>query len=601
MSTLWGVSTSHKAESNARVLSPVLGTLYEICNGEPPFPTGYPDSESEAKKSTIQSYYDDDNLRKLIEECLKFDPKDRPEAQKMRDEASKKLKDIPKYRRALGYQSLLEAVKEGSVEEVKEKLKHFEMPGSEDGRSHTSLHRAVQYGKVNVVEMLLDSGFSPLARTEKDETPIHLALAEKSSSLPIILKLLLDHCDIRKLRDETYQPRRWTLVHFAAAANSIYFVKHVLENTEWIDSSEGPQWSLVHIAARMGHLDMLRFLMERQKGRLKAVMEQKSSDEATPLFAASKHGKADAVRLLLKEGAKIDVRASNIKIRANELRGNVTALHIAALGGHTEVIKILRDDRRKELIRAKTSQGETALHLAVQNNHQSCQEVIGALGKTIKIEERAILKDNKSTKERTALQLAVENGNFQGTLKLLELGANPNVETESEKRDTALHLAARKGLKAIAEALLDKGAQAGKANRAGDTPLHEAIKNSRHKAGHGKPILDKAATETAVMLIQKDEKLVSHKARHGEIALHLAANVGNSKVLEAAYRCNPALVNAQTTSFETALHVAARADRHNIVDFLLKKDADRKLKNEDGRRALDVANGESEAILEKWG
>ena len=220
----------------------------------------------------------------------------------------------------------------------------------------------------------------------------------------------------------------------------------------------------------MGHLDLLRFLIEREKGRQEAVVEQKSSDEATPLFAARKRGQADAVRLLLQKGANINVLASNIKIRANESRCEIIALHIAALGGHTEAVKILRDDNRNKVIKAKTNQGETALHLAVQNNHQSCQGVIDALGGIINIEERAIFRVNNTTKKRTALHVAVENGNVKGTLKLLELDAKPKVEIE--ELDTALHLAARKGLKAIAEALLNRGAQAGKPNRAGATPLH---------------------------------------------------------------------------------------------------------------------------------
>ena len=627
ISTLWGVSTSNKPGSNARVLSPVLGTLYEICNGKPPFPNGSPDSESEAKKATIHSYYDDSDLRSWIQRCLSFHASQRPEAQEIRDAARDKLKDIPKYERALGHQSLLKAVEKGSVEKVEEELSHLEMTDLQDGRFPTPLHRAVEYRRVDVVKRLLERGLSALARTENDETPVHLAIEltmkskdkklkfkrklsdikdetseskENLRSLSRILELdkeiselLVKSCDISKLRDEIYRQQDWTLLHLAAAANNVYLVEYVLENSGWRDSSKGPQWSLIHIAARMGHLDLLTFLIGREKGRQEAVVEQKSSDEATPLFAASKRGQADAVRLLLKKGANINVLASNIKIRAQESRCDVTALHIAALGGHTEVVKILRDDKRIKVIEAKTNQGETALHLAVQNNHQSCQGVIDALGKIINIEERAI------TKKRTALHVAVENGNVKGTLKLLGLGAKPNVENED--RDTALHLAARKGLKAIAEALLNKGAQAGKRNRAGATPLHAAIENSMHEDDQGKKILDKAVTETAEMLIEKDEKLVSHEARYGNIALHLAAKVGNFKVFKAAYGRNPALVNAQKTNKETALHVAAHADRHKIVEFLLHNNANWNLKNEDGRRALEVATGRSEAILEKWG
>lgn len=195
--------------------------------------------------------------------------------------------------------------------------------------------------------------------------------------------------------------------------------------------------------------------------------------------------------------------------------------------------------------------------------------------------------------------MAVEKGNFNGTLKLLELYATANMK--SEELDTALHLAARKGLKTIAEALFDRGAQAGKLNRAGATPLHEAIEKSMQEDDQGKATIDKAVTETAEMLIEKDKRLISQKARQGDIALHVAAKVGSFRVFKAAYGRNPALVNAQMTNKETALHVAARADRHKIVEFLLDINADWNLKNEDGRRAVEVATGKSERTLKKWG
>ena len=141
----------------------------------------------------------------------------------------------------------------------------------------------------------------------------------------------------------------------------------------------------------------------------------------------------------------------------------------------------------------------------------------------INIEEKAISKGYPTTK-RTALHVAVEKGNVEGTRKLLELGAKPNAETEA--LDTALHLAARKGLKAIAEVLLDAGAQSGKPNRVGATPLHEAIETSVHHDHQGRRILDKAVTETAEMLIRKEVKTVSQEDRKGNIALHLAAKKG---------------------------------------------------------------------------
>ncbi len=107
-------------------------------------------------------------------------------------------------------------------------------------------------------------------------------------------------------------------------------------------------------------------------------------------------------------------------------------------------------------------------------------------------------------------------------------------------------------------------------------------------------------TETAEMLMERDDKLVSQETRFGEIALHLAAKVGNLKLFKAAYGRNPALVNAQKNNNETALHVAAHADCQKILEFLLENNADRDLKDENGKRALEVATGQSERTLRRW-
>ena len=136
------------------------------------------------------------------------------------------------------------------------------MKDLQDGRLHAPLHRAVQYRRLDVLKRLLEKGFGALARTENDEDPVHLALGlmmetkdrilkferklseskdetseskEKLRSLLEVLKLdermselLVKSCDVSKLRNETYEPQQWTLLHLAAATNSVPIVSHIL-------------------------------------------------------------------------------------------------------------------------------------------------------------------------------------------------------------------------------------------------------------------------------------------------------------------------------------------------------------------------------------
>ena len=524
------------------------------------------------------------------------------------------------YKDALQYQSLLEAVEGNFLEKVKSYAKGYKEADSVPYGGHTPLHRAVQYRKVEVVEVLLKEGLSALAETEDGETPLHMALESTMESKHSISsespnetleseeehmsRMLVDSCDKSRIGIwRKFYPRGWTLLHLAAAANSVHIVQRVLQkDPSWNLPTHGKQWSLIHIAARNGHIELLRFLLEQNN--LKATIEKSSHDEATPLFAACKRGHAEAVELLLRYGANINVRTA-VKIRVNETRDGMTGLHIAALGGHTETVQTLLSDTKIRISGAKTNHDETALHLAVQDNHKSCPDVINALGgpdRPINIEATAKFEINGTMTEKcTALHMAAEKNNVQGTSKLLELKAKPNAETKDG--DTALHLAARKGFKAIAEVLLNKNAQADKLNRWKATPLHEAIKNSTTETPEGRVKEKEGMTETAKFLIGKDWRLVSETNRDGDTALHVAASKGNTTVFQAAYvNCSSALVNMSNYYGDTALHIAARKDRWKIVDFLLKRQAiDPARKNGRGETVLQVATGKSEAFLEDFG
>ena len=87
--------------------------------------------------------------------------------------------------------------------------------------------------------------------------------------------------------------------------------------------------------------------------------------------------------------------------------------------------------------------------------------------------------DRGSTLKGTALHLAVEQGNLEIVLALLENGADPNalmakIFGESEFRGTALHSATALGQPGVVEALLDAGARSEIKTNLGKTALQMA-------------------------------------------------------------------------------------------------------------------------------
>ena len=304
------------------------------------------------------------------------------------------------------------------------------------------------------------------------------------------------------------------------------------------------------------------------------------------------------MEFLLKEVADVNIRGNKVKIRTDEERDGMMALHVAALWGHTETVKLLVADRRtKEIIPAKTKLGETALHLAVRNHDDSCENVLEALKNLINSEVTAALKKNSKAKW-TALHAAAENGNSKGARKLLKLGARSNAKNEND--DTALHLAARRGSKDIVEALLQEGAKANERNRWKAQPLHEVIQNLVNRGPDGRVAAIEEMTETAKTLISHDRALDSSVSSYGDNALHLAAKVGNAEIVVAVHDRDQNLVNTKNHDKKTALHSAARADFIKIVRVLVNQ-ADLTAIDSNGRTPGDVATGESADYLETYG
>ena len=544
-----------------------------------------------------------------------------------------------------------------SVDEITDLIGHPpEVQKFTDSRGYTPLHRAVECRRIDVVKRLLDLGFNVLAGKEISETPLYLALQSMESNEKTkfrnqdqeLSSLLVDR-SINIDANIWFRPftRGWTLLHLAAAAGSTEIVKRVLEKTSrgWTSRVINKEWTLMHIAARTGHVDLLKCLIERDRQEKTAMIEAYSSDEATPLFAASKFGRVAAVDLLLQEKAHLDARPKGkVKIRSEEKRAGLTVLHVAAFGGHTETVKSLLDASGCGLpfIKKVTDKSETALHLAVQTNNKNCSEIIATLVNRVSalVKEDHINSNARSENEKarfrqkyaqaieakgknasqkflgltaevgfkqqgriiprkkvTALHIAAANGNVAAVTKLLELGAEPDAQIQDG--DTPLHLAARTGLKTIVQKLLAQKVSASTQNRSMCTSLHVAVESSPT----GKPEEIEAMCEIVKVLINYDNELAGLSNEHGQTALLVAAGKGNLAIIEVLYDHNHGLLKKADCRGNTALHLAAENDCLKVVEFLLDhpSDIDVKRKNRAGKTPLDVAEGNSRDKLEYYG
>ena len=171
--------------------------------------------------------------------------------------------------------------------------------------------------------------------------------------------------------------------------------------------------------------------------------------------APDKNGRTQTVAELLELGADVDAANYN----------GTTALMIAALNGHTEIVAALLSCERID-VNAANSNGSTALIFAAQNGYT---EIVARLL------DRGAGVNAAESDGYTALMSAAHNGHTEIVARLLDRGAGVNA-AESDG-STALMIAAQNGRTETVAELLAQGADVNAAKSNGSTALMIAARN----------------------------------------------------------------------------------------------------------------------------
>ncbi|KAK0716520.1 ankyrin repeat-containing domain protein [Apiosordaria backusii] len=122
-------------------------------------------------------------------------------------------------------------------------------------------------------------------------------------------------------------------------------------------------WNPLCHASAGGYIYVVNLLLKR--GNVKGEdLELKNGDGMTALYLAASGGHTRVVKSLLKAGANV-----------NELsKGNLTPLYGAASGGHARIVEILLDNGAKQ--KHRSDEGDTALDAAVKGGHGAVAELL---------------------------------------------------------------------------------------------------------------------------------------------------------------------------------------------------------------------------------
>ncbi|BFY96992.1 hypothetical protein BsWGS_00032 [Bradybaena similaris] len=264
----------------------------------------------------------------------------------------------------------------------------------------------------------------------------------------------------------------------------------------------------------------------------------------TAVHMAASGGHVEVLKFLINKGVDISIK---------DKQGD-SAVYWAARQGHTEIIKCLVEAGVS--INTQNKSGETALHVAARYGHTSTVQYLCSIDANIN------LFDNLG---ETPLHCAAWHGYVQITRILCENGAI--LTLQNKEKETALHCAAVRGNVDCVRVLLEFAAPLNYTDKRGSTALHLACQ--RHNS------------TIALLILNSGCKLDVMDKETGECALHCAAREGLLSVVQTMCSLG-ANVDTTTTDGLTPLHLACKFGHIEIVRCLLMIGANPDIVNKDG-------------------
>jgi len=370
----------------------------------------------------------------------------------------------------------------------------------------------------------------------------------------------------------------------------------------------------LHLAVSLGHLDVVRWLLERGDIDVNAMWWHGKgvSDGYTPLHAACLFGQVDMIRLLQKER----------RVSVTQLTGTGdSALMIGATVGNREVIVELLLHRRSNLF-AESRKGETAGRIARRLNHREIASLLGAAERT-----RLDLEVADTSGKSETGQAPSSTSSRPGPAELPPQNAGattrgPQIGQSPEALHEVLMVAAEHGVGAAAEQL-----------GSGPEAVRAVLKDPRLKVNEWMPsdgfpalnlavanghldvvrwLLERdeidvnaklwndgyAALHTAclygqvdmIRLLQQDRRVsvTQLSGTGGDSALIVGARVGNPKVVVELLRHPDSNPFAESRDGETAGQIARRLGHHKVASLLDAAETLLKLKPADASRKSDA-------------
>mmetsp|Transcript_5917 Transcript_5917/g.17020 ORF Transcript_5917/g.17020 Transcript_5917/m.17020 type:complete len:928 (-) Transcript_5917:85-2868(-) len=508
-----------------------------------------------------------------------------------------------------GITAVMTAAVGGHAETVKLLLEGGADARAEDGEGLTALHNAAENGTVAVVEALVKA-----ASASEDSDEKYIDTLSSAGFTPVIIAAAHGHVDVVRYliaagADQNRSNKDGvTSLMYAAASGRVEVMKALLEDGGMdIDATHSNGGTALIEASTGNSSESVSFLLERG-----AAVDRKDMDGVTPLMAVASQGNLEgleAVLSALQKSMSADALKEHINLAS--FSGG-TSVMFSAAGGHPACTKRLIElgadvneiaqatpeylEKLADMIEKGTYteeephvDGVTAVHVAAQGGHLEDVQILVEAGADVTVQD---------DEDRTPLLLAVKGNYGEVASALVEAGADPNtpyVDDEGDSHNLLMDAIIVENTE-FATLLIDNGADLYHEDDHKVTTLLQA--SHRGMTDIVEKLLAKYNSEGD----KKKSGWVDSPSDEGITPLIAASSEGHADVVQLllSSQANP---NAQDKD-QTASLMAASARGHvEIVELLLGAGADVNGQNVDGHTALMFAyNGKNqvEVLWERY-
>ncbi|CAG8235818.1 unnamed protein product [Penicillium salamii] len=283
-----------------------------------------------------------------------------------------------------GLAPLYFAATDGDIETVKLLLDRGAAVNCVNAAGNTPLHAAFFQGHTAVMDFLISQGAEIHQKNIIKQSPFDLACVKPS--IGPFTPILMDHSGLLRTNSEG-----WSALHYACSGGRQLFVQELLgsENCDPSLRTLGGQ-SPLQLAIKNDHVDVvLSLLSSRQYYPDKPILCHacRTARDEIPVIAEGLKeilrkmncDQTDEAKCILywaianSQAALIDDYFPQWFGNAPRLKGGMTCLHVAALYGHTQLIK--HQFANMDIFDI-TDDGLTSFHIATASGHQDVMQAL---------------------------------------------------------------------------------------------------------------------------------------------------------------------------------------------------------------------------------